>query len=436
MEKLIINTDKTYGNFKYLNAVNNGPSYKRNNNDQLHSNFDAYKAARIPFARNHDAAFHSTYGGEHVVDISAVFPNFDADENDPLSYDFTLTDELIEATQDSGTKVFYRLGQKIEHWIKKYGTLPPKDFNKWARVCEHLIRHFNYGWAGDKHYGIEYWEIWNEPDLDNDDSTNKRTWGGTKAQYFDLYEITAKHLKSCFPELKIGGPALAHSVEWAKDFIEEMAKCNAPIDFFSWHIYTEDPAAMIYKGKKYREFLDANGFEKAESNCNEYNYIRGWTDDFVYSIKSIISAKGAAFTLACMAACQQERVDMLMYYDARPCIFNGMFDLYTMEPLAGYYPFYWYGKLYDGYKELRIEKGHPDIYALCGVREDGKRIMLCTHYNKDDSTPAMDVEFDFGKQGKYNIYLVNNQVKNKLVKTTDELKLTLNNFDCILVEEV
>lgn len=436
MEKLIIDTNKKYGKFKLLNAVNNGPTYKRGNTDQLRSNFETYKAAGIPYARNHDAAFCNIYGGEHSVDISAIFPDFNADVNDPASYDFTLTDEYIEATLDAGTKTYYRLGQKIEHSIKKYGTLPPKDFNKWAEICEHMIRHFNYGWAGGKHYGIEYWEIWNEPDLDPDDSPNKRTWGGTKAQFFDLYEITAKHLKSKFPELKIGGPALAHSVEWAKDFIEEMARRKAPIDFFSWHIYSEDVAPMLYKGKKYREFLDANGYEKAESICNEWNYIRGWSDEFIYSIKALTSAKGAAFILSYMAASQQSSVDMLMYYDARPTVFNGMFDYYTLDPLPGYYPFYWYNKLYNGYSEVRITNPDPDIYSLCGVREDGKRIMLVCHYNKDDSTPDKDVSFDFGAPGKYNIYLVNNEVKNELIATVDNLEFTMKNFDCMLIEEV
>ena len=77
----------------------------------------------------------------------------------------------------AGTKVFFRLGQTIEHGPKKYGALPPKDFAKWARICEHVIRHYNEGWGVDKEwttlnvawsnqFNIVYWEIWNEPDLD------------------------------------------------------------------------------------------------------------------------------------------------------------------------------------------------------------------------------------------------------------------------------
>lgn len=89
--------------------------------------------------------------------------------------------------------------------IKKHGTVPPADFGKWAQICEHIILHYNFGWANGYHLNIRYWEIWNEPDLDADDSPNKRTWGGTKARFFDLYELAAKHLKTRFPELMIGG---------------------------------------------------------------------------------------------------------------------------------------------------------------------------------------------------------------------------------------
>ncbi len=48
---------------------------------------------------------------------------------------------------DAGTKTFFRLGQTIEHQIKKHGTIPPRDFKKWAVICEHIIRHYTEGWV-------------------------------------------------------------------------------------------------------------------------------------------------------------------------------------------------------------------------------------------------------------------------------------------------
>ena len=69
------------------------------------------------------------------------------DAEDPASYDFVETDDYLKTMRAAGTEPFYRLGQSIEHWIKKYGVNPPADFDKWAAICEHIVRHYNEGWA-------------------------------------------------------------------------------------------------------------------------------------------------------------------------------------------------------------------------------------------------------------------------------------------------
>ena len=328
--------------------------------------FAAYKAARIPYSRNHDSAICMAYGGPYSHDISNIFPNFDADPYNPDSYDFACTDESILACLEAGTETFFRLGQTIEHQIKKHGTLPPKDFNKWAVICEHIIRHYNEGWGNGLNLNMQYWEIWNEADLDPDDALDKRTWGGTKAQFFDLYEITAKHLKGCFPHLKIGGPALAFRRDWADDFLCEMQKRNVPIDFFSWHIYCIEPAQMIDEAEKIKEILVKNGYGEIESIINEWNYVKEWEEGFVNSLEIIHGLKGAAFVLSCMCEAQKcDAVDMLMYYDTRPSAFNGAFDFYTVKPLKGYYPLYWYGMFYDMAAEVRSQTECENIYYLC-----------------------------------------------------------------------
>lgn len=136
METLKFDFNNPLGKFKPLNATNGGPWHKRHATDQWRTNLDAYKAARIPYSRNHDSNLSgSTYGGPYAHDITAIFPNFDADPYNPESYDFACTDESILTTLDANTETYFRLGQTIEHQIKKHGTLPPKDFKKWAVIC-------------------------------------------------------------------------------------------------------------------------------------------------------------------------------------------------------------------------------------------------------------------------------------------------------------
>ena len=437
MNKLNFDLSKEGKGFKILNATNGGPWHKRHVYDQHRSNFEEYKAARIPYSRNHDSGVVGIYGGPFSHDITRIFPDFDADVNDPASYDFACTDESILCTLDAGTETFFRLGQTIEHQIKKHGTIPPKDFHKWAEICEHIIRHYNEGWADGFELGIKYWEIWNEPDLDLDDSTNKRTWGGTKAQFFDLYEIAAKHLKKCFPELKIGGPALAHRIDWAEDFLAEMKKRGVAIDFFSWHIYCTEPEKLVEKAQIIRGLLDKYGFENAESILNEWNYVRGWQEDFKYSIQAIHGIKGAAFTMACISEAQKcDGIDMLMYYDTRPSAFCGAFDFYSYEPLKGYYPLYWYGMFYDMVSEIRCENELENIYTLCGKDKEGKALCVITHYSENDETPSEEISVDFGKEGKYEIYLLDKDHDGELVKTTGELTFEMPVHSGVLIKEI
>ena len=152
MQKITVDFSNTQGKIKPMNAVNNGPAGSAVRGQR--GNFDAYAAARIPYARNHDASFYSGYGGEHTVDVHRIFRDFDADENLPENYIFGPTDAYTENTFAAGTKIFYRLGASIEHGYK-YGTRVPKDYLKWARICEHIIRHYTEGWADGYHFDIE-----------------------------------------------------------------------------------------------------------------------------------------------------------------------------------------------------------------------------------------------------------------------------------------
>lgn len=426
---------KNGNKFKILNAVNGGPWHKRHAEDQWMTNFEDYKAARIPYSRTHDSGVCGIYGGPFSYDVTRIFPNFDADPDDPASYDFACTDEAIAVCTEAGTQTFFRLGQTIEHQIKKHGTLPPKDNKKWAVICEHIIRHYNEGWADGYRLDIDYWEIWNEADLDPDDSDNKRTWGGTKAGFFDLYETAAKHLKGCFPHLKIGGPALAYREDWAEDFLKEMKKREVPIDFFSWHIYCTEPATMLWKADRIKQLLCNCGYGEAESILNEWNYVSGWTDKYIDSMRAIHGIKGAAFASACISAAQGSSIDMLMYYDARPSTFNGMFDMYTYDKLKGYYPICWYGMFYDCVKEIPAENKIDNVYSLCGVYENGKTLTMLTYYT-DDEAEKKTVSLDFGRSGKYEIYLLDAEHDGEKIEVTDSLRFEVENCTVLLIKEL
>ena len=387
--EVTIDPGTVLGPVKLMNAVNNGPSVEKPGGDQKRGNFAEYRAARIPFARTHDS-INCVSGGAHTCDINAIFRNFDADENDPNNYDFVFTDHYLDNIRRAGTEVFFRLGQTIEHGPKKYGVLPPKDFAKWARVCEHVIRHYNEGWgwgldkafttvniAWSNQFHITYWEIWNEPDLDPVDAgipKNPRCWGGTVTNFFELYETTAKYLKGKFPSLKIGGPAIAGNENWARRFLSYCRDHQVPLDFFSWHIYSTEPRNLARKAERMRKMMDETGFNKSESILNEWNYVKGWTDDWVHSLEvesGRFNQKGAAFIAAAMSDCQAAPIDLLMFYDSRVSSgMNNLFNCATLWPMKGYYPFYAWSKMVDRGTQVTctVKEGRGvKSYAATGI---------------------------------------------------------------------
>lgn len=392
MHPISVNFSRPAGPMKPLHGVNNGPVYKFTA-DQRITNLDAFRTAGIPYARTHDSSFCSNYGGEHTVDVHLIFRDFSRDPADPAAYDFTLTDEYLRVIHHSGTKVFYRLGSKIEHEPKKYGTLPPPDFQKWAVICEHIIRHYTQGWADGFFYDIAYWEIWNEPDgaADDADPTKKTCWGGTRAQFCEFFDVAARHLKRCFPDKKIGGPAVCYPLnDWTDSFLRHLREHDTPIDFFSWHMYTADPWKTARVEAETRRLLDSYGFSQTESILNEWNYVRGWEgEDWIYTLETERGLKGSAFIAATLCLSQYQPLDLLMYYDARPCAMNGLFKPYDVSKnLKGYYSLFFFNQLYRLGQAVEITGCEAPV-AACAARQGDHMAVLLTHFTDQDDAPPV-----------------------------------------------
>ena len=259
---------------------------------------------------------------------------------------------------------------------------------------------------------MEYWEIWNEPDLDPEDATNKRTWGGTAQQFYEFYEIAATHLKEKFPHLKIGGPASAFDEKWQDGFFQHLTAGGkrVPLDFFSWHCYGSKTEKFFNLSKIAREKLDKFGYHDTESILNEWNYIKSW-DDFIYSVKHIISIKGAAFSAAIMCGAQNDTsIDMLMYYDARPSGYNGLFDFYTHAPLKGYYSFKMFNTLYQLGTACPCARDNGNIYAAAAKDADKKAVMISYFTDDDDCSEIIDISLDFvGSNDRYEMLLLDSE---------------------------
>ncbi len=383
-----VDFSKSCGKIKPMHAVNNMPTAPKNSGGWD----EKMTAAHIPYGRLHDTG--GAFGGARYVDIPNVFPDFDADENDPASYDFAFTDYLLSRMVKAGVKPYYRLGVTIENYvdIKAYRIYPPKDYAKWARICEHIIRHYNEGWADGYHYGIEYWEIWNEPDNYPDINENQM-WRGTMEEYFGLYETAAAHLKKCFPHLKIGGYAscgfyamgnvdvsnIAHSssrtdyfIEFFIKFLEYISERKLPLDFFGWHSYAgiEDNLKFAFFP---REQLDRFGYTDCEIHLNEWNP----------GIAQRGKLRDASNILSMMIALHDTPTDMCMYYDSRYwSSYCGYVNPIGLSPFKAYYSFLSFGKLFALGTRVECAVDADGVYALAATDGDKKALVIVNHNPK------------------------------------------------------
>ena len=257
--KICVDFSKPVGKMKPMHAVGQPPILVGDDTELFHF----LREAGIPQSRLHDAGYFNTY----YVDVPHIFRDFSADENDPASYDFHYTDEYIYYIQKSGAESYYRLGITIEWGSQKYTTVaPPSDFEKWARICEHIIRHYTEGWASGYRWNIRYYEIWNESDSCYKGRTS--TWAGTPEQFYEFYCVSASYLKKCFPHLKIGGCAYTRGYNrFIEDFFKYITSKNEriPLDFYSWHRYCSDVDDIIRESERV-DLLPAHFKENSADN--------------------------------------------------------------------------------------------------------------------------------------------------------------------------
>ena len=395
MNTLNFNFDNIIGKIKPMNGVDIGPLRREINQGKLYY----LKEANIPYCRLHDVGGYM--GGNIYVDIPNIFRDFSADVDDPASYDFAATDILLSNLKENGCEPYYRLGVSIEHThpIKHYRIDPPTDNDKWARICEHIIRHYNEGWADGFYHNIKYWEIWCEVDANHTGYTNG-LWGGTSEEYFELYRVTAKHLRDCFGDsIKIGcssssgfyaviddkltGAIAMGSEEGLElweirtigflDFLEQFLTVvkeeNLPLDFFPHHSYAsvEDTLRM----QKYaEEYLEKKGFGHVEIHLNEWNPNARKEEKG----KSVASANLAAM----MCAMQDTKLQVLCYYDARIGLsdYSGLFHVLEETPYCTFYSLKAFGNLYLMGNQAEVTGADDGLYVTAAVGDGVKGALL------------------------------------------------------------
>ena len=191
--------------------------------------------------RRHLADVQNTFPFEYVRFHGLLHDDMGVCSTNPLNdneiiYNFQYIDELYDYLLSVNIKPFVELsfmpsplasGDKTVFWWKGNIT-PPNSYEAWAELIERLVNHLT------KRYGEEeveswYFEVWNEPN-------HPSFFSGNMEEYFKLYSVTAKTIKSINPNYRVGGPATAGN-GWVEEIIKYCDENNVPLDFVSTHTY-------------------------------------------------------------------------------------------------------------------------------------------------------------------------------------------------------
>jgi hypothetical protein len=202
-------------------------------------------------------------------------------------------------------------------------------------------------------------------------------WTGTDAQFLELYRVTARRLRAEFSEIKIGGPGFGDCgkfdgvqvtpSDFCAAFLEACRREALPLDFFSWHCYTDNPPVPAARARAVRRMLDARGFNKTDSHLNEWNYLPGNSWDVLsrkaagatrqMAVERMLGAEGGAFIVAALLELQDAPVNMANLFHGE----TGIFGLFTEvgAPTRNYHALLAFARLLDTPRRVRGTGGIP-----------------------------------------------------------------------------
>ena len=381
---VIIIGEKSGKRPQMLFGVNGGPVKALPESKNAIDLTEAYRSAGIDAIRIHDM-FQGK--NENPLDTAYIYPDETKDPGKASSYRFEEGDKVFREILQKGFDVYFRLGNS-------YSFSPsPKNTENWVKAAVRIVSHY-YDISKEAGRPIRYVEIWNEPD-------NGRFWDKPVQQYFELYDACAKAIKKEYPELKVGGPAFTPAFalmekgrQYTQNFLKFLKKNGTPLDFFSWHMYSNDPQDFDGAGAYVQELLRKFEYKNTESHLTEYNIELKQPEEI------FVRPESAALTAAFWISAQKNGVTQAFYYRGNDPdtdrVGAGLFWA-DGRPKPASLAFTLLRKFCDCAElvEAQTDKA-GGLYVLCGEKDTGETCLLLS--NPYNVSKNVEIQFPAGIQ--------------------------------------
>lgn len=298
------------GEIRTLLGVNGGPLGSASDTIAIDTTAQL-KQLGVTLIRTHDF--------DGPLDMATIYPDTTADPALESSYDFSVSDDYFASIVNGGFDVYLRVGDSAGTAAGFPAKNPrtPANFANWAQAAVHVVGHYTdtVRWGRN---AVRYVEVWNEPD-------STHFWDADLETFYDFFAQATTALKAAYPDMMIGGPGLTHrsyaaplGQTWFQGLLSYCRDQGAPLDFLSWHTYTNDPEILAAAAIWYRQQLDGYGFAATEIHTTEWNtdaHESGLSSSDIQALRN--GGRGAALNTAGWIRLQENAIAVSTFYRAR-----------------------------------------------------------------------------------------------------------------------
>ena len=244
-------------------------------------------------------------GAIHTIRIYSMFEDIlYIGEDGELCYDFRLSDLRLDYLVEKGFQPLIAYGgipdciaasndnqvsiskNKTRYKGKMWNSAPPKDYAVWEEVCYEYTKHLVDRY-GEETVADWYCHCHNEPDgsffmthLDKHEASSQVL---KSREYCKLYDAFVRGVRRATKGIKVGGPALAHRVDFLDYFLAHVKETGVELNYLALHTYgtgvptindgTKPIATenhFVYRINPYMEVIRKHGFEETELVIDEW----------------------------------------------------------------------------------------------------------------------------------------------------------------------
>ncbi|HMA34852.1 MAG TPA: hypothetical protein VKY74_10275 [Chloroflexia bacterium] len=230
------------------------------------------------------------------------------DASGHLVYNWSALDQVVDDVRAMGAQPLMCLSYTPPALSPDGSPIqPPTSLDDWRQLVQATVRHFNI----DRGLGIQYWEVWNEPD-------QWGFWRGSWPDYLQLYDVTREAVHAVDPQARVGGPARANfdpgALNWFLSHQEQPGSAGG-VDFLSWHAYGFAPQSIADQIGTVRNLLATHPTLRPELAITEFNVTPGDGDTSIAHLSD--TSQGAAFVLAELNAMDRAGLDRAFLFEIK-----------------------------------------------------------------------------------------------------------------------